>query len=144
MAKTRTEGKRVAGGKTQNTTKKPNPRRTTQGVAKPKRPRGRSIRIKASKGVVNKPKDTSGRPHRLRSGEEVEVLAKRHTQFMPKAQGTNNQQEDNLMASNEANIATVNKADAQGFLAINSSSSPQDAEGTAKSVRKSERINAAL
>jgi len=47
------------------------------------------------------------------------------------------------MASNEANTATVNEAGAHGFLAINSLSSSKDAAGSAKSVRKSERINAA-
>ena len=47
------------------------------------------------------------------------------------------------MASNEANIATVNEAGGHGFLAINSLSSSQDAAGSAKNVRKSERIDAA-
>src|SRR5438128_1370796 len=48
------------------------------------------------------------------------------------------------MASNEANAATLTKVDADGFLAINSSSSLQGTGEAAKSVRKSERIDAAL
>jgi len=47
------------------------------------------------------------------------------------------------MASNKANIVTGNEASAYGFLAINSLSSFQDVVGSAKSVRKSERIDAA-
>lgn len=47
------------------------------------------------------------------------------------------------MVSNEANTATVNEASAHGFLAINSLSSSQDIVGSAKSVRKSERIDTA-
>ena len=73
----------------------------------------------------------------------MEVLAKQQTQATSEAQKTSDKQESNLMASNEANTATVNEAGAHGFLAINSLSSSKDAAGSAKSVRKSERINAA-
>lgn len=38
----------------------------------------------------------------------------------------------------------MDEAGAHGFLAINSLSSSPDVEGTAKSTRKSERIDAAL
>ncbi|KAH8725620.1 hypothetical protein GQ44DRAFT_771937 [Phaeosphaeriaceae sp. PMI808] len=38
------------------------------------------------------------------------------------------------MASNQANTITVNEAGAYGFLAINSMSPPQDAEGAAKII----------
>ncbi|MCJ1422362.1 hypothetical protein MMC29_000242 [Sticta canariensis] len=143
MAKTRVEEKRVTGRKALNAAKKANPSRATQGVAKPTRPRGRSTRLEAGKGVVDKLKDARGRPRKLRIGEEVEVLAKQQTQATSEAKKTSDKQESNLMASDEANTATVNEASAHGFLAINSLSSSQDAAGSAKSVRKSERIDAA-
>ncbi|ORY67738.1 uncharacterized protein BCR38DRAFT_483345 [Pseudomassariella vexata] len=126
MAKMRIERKRVTRRKTPSAAKKSNQDRATQGVAKPTRPRGRSTRLEAGKGVVDKPNDVRGRLRKLRIGEEVEVLAK-----------------DNLMASNEANTAIVNEAGAHRFLAIDRISS-QDAEGAAKSGRKSEHIDAAL
>jgi len=144
MAKTRVEGKRVTGREAPNTAKKANPSRATQGVAKPTRLRGRSTRLEAGKGVVDKLKDARGRPRKLRIGEEAEVLAKQQTQATSEAKKTSDKQESNLMASNEANTATVNEASAHGFLAINSLTSSQDAAGSAKSVRKSERIDAAL
>ncbi|KAF2839911.1 hypothetical protein M501DRAFT_991901 [Patellaria atrata CBS 101060] len=138
MAKTRVEGKRVTGRKAPNAAKKANSSRAPQGVAKPTRPRGRSTRLEAGKGVVDKLKDAKGRPRKLRIGEEVEVLAKQQTQATSEAKKTSDKQESNLMASNEAN-----EASGHGFLAINSLSSSQDAAGGAKSVRKSERIDAA-
>jgi hypothetical protein len=73
----------------------------------------------------------------------VEVLAKQQTQATSEAKKTSDKQESNLMASNKANTATVNEASTHGFLAINSLSSSQDAAGSANSIRKSERINAA-
>ena len=138
MAKTRVEGKRVTGRKAPNAAKKANSSRAPQGVAKPTRRRGRSTRLEAGKGVVDKLKDAKGRPRKLRIGEEVEVLAKQQTQATSEAKKTSDKQESNLMASNEAN-----EASGHGFLAINSLSSSQDAAGGAKSVRKSERIDAA-
>ncbi|KAL8792175.1 MAG: hypothetical protein Q9182_007703, partial [Xanthomendoza sp. 2 TL-2023] len=143
MAKTRVEKKRVTSRKAPNAAKKANPSRATQGVTKPTRPRGRSTRLEAGKGAMDKLKDARGRPRKLRIGEEVEVLAKQQTQATSKAKKTSDKQESNLMASNEANTATVNEASAYGFLAINRLSSSQDAAGSAKSVRKSERIDAA-
>jgi hypothetical protein len=92
---------------------------------------------------VDKLKDARGRPRKLRIGEEVEVLAKQQMQATSEAKKTSDKQEGNLVASNEANTATVNEAGAHGFLAINSSSSSQNAAGSAKSERKSERIDAA-
>lgn len=56
---------------------------------------------------------------------------------------TNHKLESNLRASNEAKTATANEDGTHGFLAMNSLSFPQDAAGSAKSVRKSERIEAA-
>ena len=143
MAKTRVEGKRVTGRKAPNAAKKANQGRATQDVAKPTRPKGRSTRLEAGKGVVDNLKDARGRPRKLRMGEEVEVLAKQQTQATSEAKKTSDKQESNLMASNEANKATVNEAGAHGFLAINSLSTSQDAAGSAKNVRKSERIDAA-
>lgn len=132
MAKTRVEEKRVTGRKALNAAKKANPSRATQGVTKPTRPRGRSTRLEAGKGV-DKLKDARARPRKLRIGEEVEVLAKQQTQATSEAKKTSDKQESNLMASNEANIATVNEVSAHGFLAINSLSSSQDVVGSAKS-----------
>ena len=45
---------------------------------------------------------------------------------------------------NKASIATLNKASAYRFLAINNLSSSLDIKGTVKSTRKLERINTAL
>jgi hypothetical protein len=112
-------------------------------VAKPTRPRGSLTRLEAGKGVVDNLKDARGRPRKLQIGEEVEVLAKQQTQATSEAKKTSDKQESNLMASNEANTANVNEAGAYVFLAINSLSSSQDAAGSAKSVRKLERIDAA-
>ncbi|KAF2761261.1 hypothetical protein EJ05DRAFT_497810 [Pseudovirgaria hyperparasitica] len=137
MAKTRVEGKRVTSRKAQNAAKNSNPSRTTQAVTKPTRSRGRSARLEAGKVVVGKLKDARGRGRKSPIVEELEVLAKQQTQVTP------DKQESSLMASNEANTATGNEAGAHGFLAINSLSSFQDAAGSAKSVRKSERIDAA-
>lgn len=139
MAKTRVEGKRVTGRKAPNAAKKANSSRTTQGVAKPTRARGRSTRLEVGKGA----KDARGRPRKLRTAEDVEVLAKQQTQAISEAKKTSDKQESNLMASNEANTATGSEAGAHGLLAINSSSSSQDTAGSPKSVRKSERIDAA-
>lgn len=121
MAKTRVEGKRSTGRKAPNAARKANQGRATQGVAKPTRPR----------------------PRKSRAEEEVEVLAKQQTQATPETTKTSNKQQRSLMASNEANIETVNEASAHGFLAVNSLTPPQDAAGSAKRVRKSERIDAA-
>lgn len=95
-------------------------------------------------GAVDKLKAARGRSRKLRIGEEAEVLRKEHTQAVSKVKKTSNKQKHNIMASNEANIATMNVAGAYGFLAISNSSSSQDMEGVAKSVRKSECIDAAL
>jgi len=138
MAKTRFEGKRVTGRKASNATKRVKLSRATQGVAKPTRRRGRSIRLEAGKGVMDNLKDARGKPRKLRIGEELEVLAKQQTQATSEAKKTSAKQESNLMASNEANTATVNEAGAHGFLAINSLA------GSAKSVRKSESIPATV
>ncbi|KAL8798909.1 MAG: hypothetical protein Q9182_006281 [Xanthomendoza sp. 2 TL-2023] len=119
MAKTRVEKKRVTSRKAPNAAKKATPCRATQGVTKPTRPRGRSTRLEAGKGAIDKLKDARGRPRKLRIGEEVEVLAKQQTQATFEAKKTSDKREGNLMVSNEANTATVNKASAYGFLAIN-------------------------
>lgn len=109
----------MTGRKALNVTKKANPSRATQGVTKLTRPRGRSTRLEAGKGV-NKLKDAKGKPRKLRIGEEVKVLAKQQTQATSEAKKTSDKQESNLIALNEANIATVNEASAYRFLAINS------------------------
>ena len=142
MAKTRVEGKRVAGRKAPNAAKKAKQGRGTQGVTKPTRPRGRPTRPEADKAASEKLKDTRGRPRKLRLEEEGEVLAKQQTQATSEAK-TSGKQESNLIASIDANTATADEAGARGFLAINSLSSSQDAAGSAKSMRKSERIDAA-
>lgn len=77
----------------------------------------------------------------LLSGEELEVLVEQQTWAASKTKKTSNKQEGNFIASSKVNTATVNKAGAHGFLAINSSS--RDATGSTKSGRKSEHINAA-
>src|SRR4051812_21523786 len=99
MAKTRIERKRVTGRKTASAVRKSTQGRAMQGVAKPTRPRGRSARLQASKGAVNKPKNDRDRPRKLRIGEEVEVLAKERKKATSKTKKTSNKQENELMAS---------------------------------------------
>ena len=133
MAKTRVEGKRAAGRKAPNAAKKAKQGRGTRcGQAN-----------EAGKAAVDKLKDARGRPGKLRLGEEVEVLVNQQTQAASEAKKTSDKKESNLMASNGANTATVNEAGAHEFLPINGLSSSQDATGSAKSVRKSEWIDAA-
>ena len=90
---------------------------------------------------MDKPKDARGRLGTRRTGEEVEVLAKQQARVVSKAMRIRDKQESNLMASSEANTATVNEAGAHGFLAINSLSSSQGSAAGTRSVRKSERID---
>ncbi|KAB2099697.1 hypothetical protein AG0111_0g12084 [Alternaria gaisen] len=143
MAKKRVEVKQTANRKTRNVTKNANQRRATQGVAKPTRLRGRSTRLDGGRGAVDKLKDARGRAHELRIREEAEILGKEHTQAAFRAKKTN-EQENYIIASNKANIATVNEPGAHTFLAINNLNSSQDMGEAAKSVRKSEHIDAAL
>ena len=113
MAKTRVKGKRVTGRKAPNAAKKAQRDRGVQGVEKPLRRRGRSTRMKAGKGAVDKLKDARGRPRKLRLGEEVEVLAKHQTQATSSAK-TSDKQGSSLMALNDAKRATANEAGAHG------------------------------
>jgi hypothetical protein len=127
MAKTRIEGKRVSGRKTPTGAKKPNQRRATKGVAKTTRPKGKPRQFQLGEEI-----------------EEIEVLTEEHTQAIPEAKKTNDEQEDNLVVSDEASTSISNEAGANRFLPINNLRSSPNIEGVTKSTRKSERVDVAL
>lgn len=145
MAKTRGVEEKPSTKKTGPNAKTPKQTRRAQGVAKSTQSKSRSTLPKAAKKAADKPNAIRSRPRKVRF-EELEALTTEHMRATSRAKKTSSKEEENPMAlrgTNETNTATVNEPSANGLSMINVPSSSQVTQGVAKSVRKSQRIDAA-